>query len=325
MRRRQFITLLGGASVSPVGASAQQPAMPIVGFLGSNTPATQTLWTAAFVQRLRELGWIEGRNVSVEYRWADSSSTRAAEFAAELANLKAAVIVTSGSALVAAAKRAAPLVPIVFAAAADPVASGLVTSLARPGGNVTGLSVQYTDLAPKRLELLREVVPQLRKLAILVNSSSPGSMLEMQQAQAAARELGLEVLSNEIRQSEDIGPAFERLHGRADALYVCSDPLIGTTNRIRINILSLVARLPTMHGLREHVEIGALMSYGTSFPDMFRRSADYVDKILRGTKPGDIPVEQPTKFELVVNLITARALKLDVPPTVLARADEVIE
>jgi len=214
--------------------------------------------------------------------------------------------------------------PIVFAAAGDPVASGLVTSLARPGGNVTGLSIQQTDLAAKRLELLREVVPGLRRLAILGNVGGPAVVLDMREVEAAARTLGLEVMASEIRRGEDIVPAFEALNGRADALYVCIDPLVGT-HRIRINTLALAARLPTMHSSREFVEAAGLMSYGANVPDLFRRAADHVDKVLRGTKPADIPVEQPTKFELVVNITTAKALGLTVPSTLLARADEVIE
>ena len=194
----------------------------------------------------------------------------------------------------------------------DPVGTGLVASLARPGGNVTGLSIQQTDLAGKRLELLREVVPGLRRLAIMANVGNPAAVLEMGEVQAAARTLGLEVATFEIRRAEDIAPAFEALKGRADALYVCSDPLV-ITNRIRINTLALGARLPTMYGIREYVEAGGLMSYGPNFPDLFRRAADYVDKILRGAKPADIPVEQPTKFDLVINLTTAKALGLDDP------------
>ena len=326
MRRREFITLLGGAAAAwPLAARAQQPAkLPTIGFLGASTPSAQSQWVAAFVQRLRELGWIEGRTVAIEYRWAEGRSERFAEIAAEFVRLKVDVIVTAGTAAVLAAKQATSVIPIVFAVAGDPVGSGLVASLARPGGNVTGLSIQATDLAGKRLELLREVVPGLRRLAIMANVGNPGAVLEMGEVQAAARTLGLEVATLEIRRAEDIAPAFEALKGRADALYVCADPLV-ITNRIRINTLALGARLPTMHGIREYVEAGGLMSYGPNFPDLFRRAADYVDKILRGAKPADIPVEQPTKFDLVINLTTAKALGLDVPPTLLARADEVIE
>ena len=216
------------------------------------------------------------------------------------------------------------MIPIVFAVAGDPVGTGLVASLARPGGNVTGLSNQSADLPGKRLELLREVVPGLRRLAILANLGSPLVVLEMREVQGTARTLGLEVATSEIRRAEDIAPGVDALKGRADALYVVADPLV-TTNRIRISTSALGARLPTMHGQRENVEAGGLMSYGPNFPGLHRRAGDYVDKILRGANPVDIPVEQPTKFDLVVNLKTAKTLGLDVPPTLLARADEVIE
>jgi len=200
----------------------------------------------------------------------------------------------------------------------------LVASLVRPGGNVTGLSTQLSDLAGKRLELLREIVPSLRQLAIMSNASYPATVLEMAEVQAMARTLGLEVTTLEIRRAEDIAHAFQTLKGRAEALYVCSDPLT-TTHRVRINTLVLAARLPMMYGVREIVEAGGLMSYGPNFLDLWRRTGDLVDKILRGAKPADIPVEQPTKFDLVINLKTAKALGLEVPPTLLARADEVIE
>jgi putative ABC transport system substrate-binding protein len=212
----------------------------------------------------------------------------------------------------------------VVAAAGDPVGTGLVASLARPGGNVTGLSIQQTDLAGKRLEILRDILPGLRTVAILAHIGSPNSVLEMHEADAAAHTLGLDVVTLEIRRAEDIAPAFEGLKGRADALYVSAAPLL-MNHRIRINTLALGVRLPTMHTFREYAQAGGLMSYGPNFPDLFRRAADYVDKILRGTKPADLPVEQPTKFDLVINLTTAKALGLEVPPTLLARADEVIE
>jgi putative tryptophan/tyrosine transport system substrate-binding protein len=306
-------------------ARAQQASkIPIIGFLGSNTPSFQRRWVAAFVQRLRELGWGEGTNVSIEYRWADGSSERAAELAAELVRLEVDVIITSGTANVLAAKKATTVIPIVFAAGADPVGTGLVVSLANTGNNVTGLSAQQTDLAGKRLDLLREVVPGIRSLGIVVNVGAPGSVLDAGHVQTLARALGLQVATLEIRRTEDFAPGIEAFKDRTDALYVVSDPLM-TTHALRINTLALGARLPTMHGIREQVEAVGLMSYGTSFPALFRRSGDYVDKILRGAKPTDIPVEQPTTFEFVVNLITARALGLSVPPTLLARADEVIE
>jgi ABC-type uncharacterized transport system substrate-binding protein len=326
MRRRDFIALLGGAAAAwPLAARAQQAGkLPTIGFLVPGTPSSHGQWFAALVQRLRDLGWIEGRTVAIEYRWGEGRNERFAEIAAEFVRRKVDVIVTSATAAVVAAMQATSVTPIVFAAAGDPVGTGLVASLARPGGNVTGLSVQQTDLAAKRLELLREVVRGLRRLAILANVGGPAVVLDMREVQAAARTLGLEVITSEIQRGEDIVPAFEALNGRADALYVCIDPLVNT-DRVRINTLALAARLPTSHGSREYVEAGGLMSCGPNFPDLFRRAADFVDKILRGTKPGDIPVEQPTKFDLVINLTTAKVLGLKVPDKLLVAADEVIE
>jgi putative ABC transport system substrate-binding protein len=326
MNRRVVISLLGGAAVAwPLAARGQQPAkLPIIGYLGPSTRSIDVHRLGALVQRLRELGWIEGRTIVIEYRWAEGRNEHLAEVTAEFVRLKVDVIVTAGTAAVVTAKQATSVIPIVFAVAGDPVGTGLVASLARPGGNVTGLSNQSADLAGKRLELLREVVPSLRRLAILANAGSPIGVLEMREAQAAARTLGLEVVTSEIRRVEDIAPAFETLKDRAEALYVASDPLV-TTNRIRINTLALGARLPTMHGQGDNVEAGGLMSYGANYPDLHRRAADYVDKILRGAKPGDIPVEQPTKFDLVINLTTAKVLGLTVPPSLLTTADEVIE
>jgi putative ABC transport system substrate-binding protein len=325
VKRREFITVLGGAAAWPVAASAQQPAkLPTIGLLGAATLLVESQRVAAFVQRLRELGWIEGRTVAIEVRWADGRTERFVEIAAEFVRLKVDVIVTQGTASVIAARQATAVIPIVFATAADPVGTGVVASLARPGGNVTGLSSQTVDLGAKRLELLREVVPSLRTLAIMANVGNPAPMLEMGEVSSTARTLGLEAATFEIRRAEDIAPAFDGLKGRADALYVCVDPLVNT-NRVRINTLAQGARLPTMYGLREYVEAGGLVSYGPSIPDQYRRAADYVDKILRGAKPGDLPVEQPTKFDLVINLTTAKALGLTVPPSLIARADEVIE
>ncbi len=326
MRRREFIALVGGIAVAwPLAARAQQPGkLPTVGFLGPNTRSAASEWVAALVQRLRELGWIEGRTVTIEYRWVEGREERFAQVAAEFVRLKVDVIVTSGTQAVIASKQATSVIPIVFATAGDPVGNSLVASLAQPGGNVTGLATLAADLAGKRLELLREVAPGLGHLAIMGNVSNPFTVLEMGEVQAAARRLGIEAATLEIRRAEDIAPAFEALKGRSEALYVCTDAL-ANTNRIRINTLALGERLPTMHGSRDFVEAGGLMSFGPNFPDLFRRAADYVDKILHGTKPGSIPVEQPTKFDLVVNLITAKALGLSVPPPLLARADEVIE
>jgi len=327
IQRRKFLaTLLGGAAAAwPRAVWAQQGAkLPTIGFLGSGTPSSYGQWNAALVQRLRELGWSEGRTVAIEYRWAEGRTERYAEIAAEFVRLKVDVIVTAGTGAVVAAKQATSVIPIVFAAAGDPVGTGLVASLARPGGNLTGLSIQAPDLAGKRLALLREIVPGVRRLAIMGNAGSAGAVLEMHEVQAKARALGLEVAIFEIRRAEDIAPAFESLKGRADALYIPPDPLVNT-HRIRINTLALGARLPTLHTLREYVEPGGLMSYGPNLTDLFRRAADFVDKILRGAKPRNIPVEQPTKFDLVINLTTAKALGLTIPESFLLRADEVIE
>ena len=325
MRRREFITLLGrAAAVWPLAARAQQPGkLPTIGFLGA-APSIESQRVAAFVQRLRELAWIDGRNLAIEYRWAEGRNERYAENAAEFVRLKVDVIVTSATPATLAAKQATAVIPIVFAGAADPVRTGLVASLARPGGNVTGLANQQSDTVGKKLEFLREVVPDLRRLTIMAHVGNRASVLEMGEAQAVARKLGLEVTTSEIRRAEDIAPAFEALRERADALYLCPDPLMNT-NRTRINILAVGARLPTMHGIREYVEAGGLMSYGPNLTSQFRRAADFVDKILRGAKPADIPVEQPTKFDLIINLTAAKALGLEIPPTLLARADEVIE
>ena len=325
IRRREFITLLGGAAAWPLAARAQQAAkLPTIGFLGQNTRSAWSEYVAAFVQRLRELGWIEGRTIAIEYRWGEGRAERFAEITAEFVRLKVDVIVTSATPPVLAAKQATAIIPIVFATAGDPVGTGLVASLARPGGNVTGLSSQTADLAAKRLELLREVVLSLRRLAIMGNVGNPFSVLEMREVQAAASTLGLEVATPEIRRAEDLSPAFDALKGRADALYVCLDPVL-ITNRSRINTLALAARLPTMSAPRDSVEAGGLMSYGPNWPSLWRRAAEVVDKILRGAKPADIPVEQPTKFDLVINLTTAKALGLTIPPGLLAIADEVIE
>jgi putative ABC transport system substrate-binding protein len=325
VKRRAFIALLGGTAAAwPLAARAQQSRkLPTIGFLGSSTASGWAPWTAAFQQRLRELGWIEGHNIAVEYRWAEGSNERGAEIAAQFARMKVDVIVTTGSSALAV-KEAIATVPVVFALWADPVGSGYIASLARPGGNATGLSIQTLDTAAKRLELLREVVPGLRRLTILARLDNPSNAVEAGEVEAAARKLGIEVATANIRRTEDIAPAMEALRGRADAIHVVSDPLL-LANSIRINTLALGARLPTMYSFREGVDRGALMSYGTNYPKLWQRAAELIDKILRGAKPGDIPIEQPTKFDLVINLITAKALGLEIPPMLLARADEVIE
>jgi putative tryptophan/tyrosine transport system substrate-binding protein len=326
IRRREFITLLGGAAAAwPLAARGQQPAkVPTIGLLVPGTPATHGQWFVALVRRLRELGWIEGSNITIEYRWAAGSSERFAEIAAEFVRLKVDVIATSATGPTLAVKQATSSIPIVFAGVGDAVGSGIVANLARPSSNVTGLSVLFTDLAGKRLELLREILPGLRRLAILTNIGNPSAMLEVHEVEAMVRTLGLKSVTPEVRRPEDIAAAVESLKDGVEALYVISDPVINT-NRIRVNTLALRARIPTMHSLREYVEVGGLISYGPNVSDMFRRAGELVDKILRGAKPADIPVEQPTKFDLVINLTTAKALGLEVPPTLIARADEVIE
>ena len=324
MRRREFITLLAGAAAWPLEARAQQPIkLPTIGLLGASTPSSWSEWTAAFVQRMQELGWTERRTITIEYRWAEGHRERFAEIASEFARLKVNVIVTVGSA-VAAAKQATSTIPIVFAIAVDPVGTGIVASLAQPGGNATGISVQSAELAGKRLEILREVLPTLRRLAIIADVNYPGAVLEVASAQIAAGNLGVDTNVLEIRRAEDIVPAFGKLGSGVQALYVCPDALVNA-NHARINTLALGARLPTMHPFRDFLGAGGLMSYGANNADMFRRAGDFVDKILKGAKPADLPVEQPTKFELVINLTTAKALGLTISESFLQRADQLIE
>jgi len=325
VRRRDFITLVGGAAAWPVVAWAQQARhVPIIGYVAPTNPLMPSRSTGAFLQRLRELGWIEGQTITIESRWAAGRPERLDEIAAEFVRLKVDLIVTSSTNDSIVMKQVAPQIPMVFAVSGDPVGVGLVASLARPGGNVTGLSMQSPDSAGKRLQLLREIVPGLHRLSILANPSSANVMQEVTEAQAAARTFGLDVATSEIHRTADVDSTFELLKSRADALYVVSDPLVNA-NRILISTLALGARLPMMCMFRELVEAGCLMSYGPNLPDLYRRAAEFADKILRGAKPADIPVEQPTKFELVVNLKSAKTLGLTIPGTVLARADEVIE
>jgi len=297
--------------------------VPTIGILGVATASAWGPWVTAFVQRLRDLGWVEGRTVAIEYRWAEGRSERFAEIAAELVRLKVDVIVTAGGAVLAT-KQATAVIPIVFAVASDPVGTGLVASLARPGGNVTGLSVQATDLVSKRVEFLRELVPSLRTLAIMANAGYAAAVREVGEVRAAARSLGVETAVLEIRTAEDIAPALETLKGPAEGLYVCIDPLTDA-NKIRIATLAASARLPTISGFRKGVEAGSLVYYGPNVPNLFRRAAEYASRILRGAKPADLPVLAPTKFELVINLRTAKALGIVIPKMLLVAADEVIE
>ena len=324
-RRREFIALLGGAvAACPLAARAQQIKLPTIGLLGGATASAQAKWTTAFVQRLHELGWVEGQTVAIEYRWVEGRSERSPAIIAEFVRLKVDVIVTHATPNVLAAKQVTSVVPIVFPSAGDPVGNGLVTSLARPGGNVTGLSVQSSDLVQKAVQLLRELLPNLGRLAILYHIGNPVTALQTDAVKLAASRFGLDVAIAEVRRAEDIAPAIEALKDRAEALIVPSEPLYNT-NRIQISSWALKAQLPTIYFDRVYIETGGLMSYGPNWPSLWRRAAEVVDKILRGAKPADIPVEQPRTFELVINLKTAKALGLTVPDQLLVAADEVIE
>lgn len=323
MRRREFTALFAGALAWPMATRAQPAKLPTIGFLGAGGQAAWTHWTASFVQRLNELGWIQGRTVTIEYRWAEGRTERFREIATEFVRLKVDVVVTVGSA-VPALKDATSTIPIVFAVAVDPVGSGMVASLARPGGNVTGVSIQETELAGKRIELLREILPGLRRMAVIANVGYQASVLEVTEVRQVTRKFGLDLGLLEIRRAEDIGPAFDALGNQTQALYVCSSALFNA-NIARINSRALGARLPTINALREYVEAGGFMSYGTDNRELFRRAAEIVDKILKGAKPADLPVEQPTKFYLVINLTTAKSLGLVIPEAFLLRANEVIE
>jgi ABC-type uncharacterized transport system substrate-binding protein len=321
--RRVVITLLGGAAAWPLAARAQHAAkLPTIGFLGADA-SNWSLWAAAFAARLRELGWSEGRTIAIEYRWSEGRAQSAAEIAAEFVRLKAAVIVTNYSGAFAA-KQATSVIPIIYVLGNDPVGSGLVASLARPGSNITGLSVQAAEVAGKRLELLRETVPRLRRLAVMAHAGFPDAALEIGHVEAAAHAQGIEVAPLQIRRAQDIATAFESLNPQADALYVVQDAVV-VANRTAIVAFALTRRLPTIFSAREFVQAGGLLSYGPNYPGMFRRAADYVDKIMRGAKPSDLPIEQPTKFDLIINLTIARALGVTIPEKLLAIADEVIE
>jgi putative tryptophan/tyrosine transport system substrate-binding protein len=326
IKRREFIGGLGSTAVWPLAARAQQgERVRRIGVMISvaNNALGQARFKA-FQQGLERLGWTDGRNLAIEVRWSEGRAERYAEITAEFVRLKVDVIVTTATLPTILAKEATQVIPIVFIGAADPVATGLVGSLAHPSGNVTGLSNQSRDIASKRVEMLRQLVPGLRRVAILGNTDNAANVLEMREVQAAANTLGLDVVRLEIRRAEEIASALEPLKGPALALYVVIDA-VTNANALRINTFALAARLPTMHGTRESVEAGGLLSYGADFLEVYRHSASLVDKILRGTKPGEIPVEQPTRFNLVINLTTAKALGLTIPETLLATADEVIQ
>jgi putative ABC transport system substrate-binding protein len=325
VRRRDFIRAVAGlAAAWPFAARAQTPRkLPTIGLLIPATRRGHGPWFDSLVQRLNELGWIEGRTVMIEQRYADGRSDRYDDIAAEFVRLNVDLIVTTGAAG-QQARRATSVIPIVLPLSGDPVSVGLAASLARPGGNVTGLSIMQTDLASKRFDLLREVIPNIRRLAIIVNGGVPDVVLEANQVQALAQSTGIEISALKIWRPEEIMPALESLNDHPDALYVTADALLNS-HRISINTFALSARIPTMLGFRELVEAGGLMCYGPNYTSMFRRAAEYVDKILRGAKPADMPFEQATKFDLAINLATARALGLKIPESFLLRADEVIE
>jgi putative tryptophan/tyrosine transport system substrate-binding protein len=324
MRRRGFITLLGGVMAWwPLAAGAQQTAkLPSLGFLtaGRDSPGLPAL-----LEALRQLDWIEGKTIVLEYRYADNRNDRLPELAAELVRLNVDVIVAAGTLAPLAAKRATATIPIVMTSAGDPLGTRLVSSLAKLGGNVTGLSLMSPDISGKRLELIKQIVPDVVRVAIMWNATNPYPALVFRQTEAAARQLKLEVQSLEVRTPDDVNSALEAaLREKANALITVEDPL--TVNyRKQIADFAAKNRLPTMSGLREYVDVGGLLSYGPALADLYRRAAGYVDKILKGAKPAELPVEQPTKFELVVNLKTARTLRLTIPPDMLAIADAVIE
>jgi len=321
MRRRQFIALLGSSIVLP-SAHAQQ--VRTIGLLGSGSGAAQQEWTAAFLRRMRELGWEEGGNLKILYRWAEGRNERFGDIANELVKLNVDLILTHNTVLTLAVKQATSSIPIVFATAGDPVGSGVVASLARPGGNVTGLSGQAPDTAGKRIEILREMAPRLKRLGVLTEPANPYAALDVKEVERAARTFKVDVQIFELGASETIDATINSLNGTVEALYVLPIPHF-YANRVQINEAAIASRLPTMYVIREYVQAGGLVSYGPNWPSMWRRAADLVAKVLSGVKPADIPVQQPTEFDLVINSRTARALGLAVPPALLARADEVIE
>jgi putative ABC transport system substrate-binding protein len=325
MRRRTFIMLAGLMAARPLAARAQQVRKArIIGYLNPAVPVFVAT-ASAFSNGLRELGWIEGQNLVVERRHAENRLERLPVLAAELVKLNVEVIVAVGTLGPLAAKRATSTIPIVMTAAGDPLASGLVASLAHPGGNVTGSSLMVPDIAGKRLELLKEILPGLTRVAVLWNAANPYPAIVFGETQTAARKLGIEVQSLDVQNPDDLNDALEKARRqRPDALIEIEDPLLNSLHK-RIIEFAAAERLPSLHGVRQEVEDGGLISYGASIPDLFRSAARYVDKILRGAKPADLPVEQPTRFELVINARTARALGLQVPPMLLARADEVVE
>jgi putative ABC transport system substrate-binding protein len=327
MKRREFITLLGGAAIAwPLAAGAQQAGkVPRVGFMGNSTAALEANLVGPFRDGLRELGYQEGRNIVIEYRWAEGNYQRFPALVGELLAVPVDVIVTAGTPATLAVKKATSTVPLVMIAVGDPVGTGIVPSLAHPGANITGLSSIAPDLEGKRLELLREVLPKLSRVALFLNPLNEFHTVSVRQAFAAAQALGIKLHALEVRTSEEVDGALATLvPAKPDALLILADRVF-LHNRKRMMDFATEHRLPSVNAYREVVEAGGLMSYGPSYEDMHRRAADYVDKILKGAKPGDLPVQQPTKFTLILNLKSAKVLGVEVPPILLARADEVIE
>jgi putative tryptophan/tyrosine transport system substrate-binding protein len=326
MRRRELILLLGGAMSAPRALHAQQKAMPVIGFLGGTSPGPNTAAVAAFHQGLSETGYVEGQNVGIEYRWAEGHYDRLPGLAADLVDRKVDVILTSGGTPPAqAARNATPTIPIVFATADDPVEAGLVASFNRPGGHLTGVSIMGAELMAKRLELLCEVVPQARVIALLVNPNNRAAEPKIRDVQEAARAKRVQLDILKAGSESEIDAAFNSLaQQQASTLIVGADPFFNTR---REQIVALAARhaVPAIYQVREFVAAGGLISYGASLSGVYRQAGTYVGRVLKGAKPADLPVQQPTTFELVVNLTTAKALGLTVPPSILARADEVIE
>jgi putative ABC transport system substrate-binding protein len=326
MRRRDFIAGLGSAAAWPLAARAQEPAPPVIGYLSGQSPAEFEGYSAAFRKGLNETGYVEHRNVNIEYRWAHGQYDRLPEFAADLVRHQVSVIIATGNTTTAlAAKAATATIPIVFTAAADPVKLGLVASFNRPGGNITGVSFLVNELGSKRLQLLHELVPTATAIGVLVNPTAPNSQTETSDVQAAARELGLHLQVENASSELDIDKAFARfIEQRVNALFVGGDAFF-VARRDQLAALAARHAFPACYNVRDHVAAGGLMSYGTSVTDAFRQVGVYTGRILKGEKPADLPVMQPTRLEFVINLKTAGALKLDIPRKLLALADEVIE
>lgn len=326
MRRREFIALVGSAATWPLAAHAQQPAMPVIGFLHSGSPATYVSQLRMFRQSLKEVGYIEGQNVTIEYRWAEDQIARLPTLAAELAQRQVSVIVAGGSpASALAAKSVTTTIPIVFMNAADPVAIGLVKSFNRPGGNVTGATLLSTELLSKRLGILHDLLPSMKKIAVLVNPTRPGVDAQKAQVQGAAQALGLALHVLDASSERDFDAVFQAMVKQGDGALVITPDALFLDRRVEIAGLATRYKMPTMYELRNFVEAGGLISYGASPLEMYRQGGTLVGQILMGKVPGDLPVQQPTKFELTINMKAANALGIEVPSSLQLLADEVVE